>query len=294
MISLVRPVSHNPRDSQYPEPIHRATDERSQLRIGSTRTSQMEFDPDTIVESIIAEIRVNIADDVPTRRTFVSKEHHLGVSAQELSDRWCIGLKQNTIKVTTQLATRSVTMPLSRRYRADRVFENPLLRGQFYTNTLDGCCKSLDRNSYTQVFFANKDLFAVVYPMASKSMAGESLRQFVHDCGRPEHLTYDGSGEQCGKKTEFMLNIRKYSIDYHITECDRPNHDFAEGVIQEVRKKWFRIMVRRKVPQRLWDYGLRTVVYCLAPQCSWSRTWSCRPKKLRRGPMSSTLPYESV
>jgi hypothetical protein len=56
-----------------------------------------------------------------------------------------------------------------------------------------------------------------------------------------------------------MRNIRKYSIDYHITERDRPNHNFAEGVIQEVRKKWFRIMVRRKVPQRLWDYRLRWV-----------------------------------
>jgi hypothetical protein len=77
---------------------------------------------------------------------------------------------ENTIKVTTQLATRSATMSLSRRYRADRVFENPLLRGQFYTDTLDGRCKSLDGNSYAQVF-ANKDLFAVVFPMA-----GESLR----------------------------------------------------------------------------------------------------------------------
>ena len=142
----------------------------------------MEFDPDTVVERIIAEIRVDMLDDVPTRQTFVSKERHLGVSAQELSDRWCIGLKQaeNTIRVTTRMATRSATMPLSRRYRADRVFEHPLLRGQFYTDTLDGRCKSLDGNGYAQVF-ANKDLFAVVYPMQTKAMARDGLRQFIHD-----------------------------------------------------------------------------------------------------------------
>ena len=230
----------DPRDLQFPEPTKRVEHGLSMLCTCSaiTRDMQMEFHPASVVERLISEIRVDLVDDVPTRRTFVSKERHLGVSAQDQSDRWCIGLKQaeNTINVTTQLATRSATMPLSRRYRADRIFENPLLRGQFYTDTLDGRCKSLDGNSYAQVF-ASKDLFAAVYPTASKSLAGESLRQFIHDYGRPEHLTYDGSGEQCGKKTEFMKNIRKYSINHHITERGRPNHNFSEGVIREVRKK---------------------------------------------------------
>jgi Reverse transcriptase (RNA-dependent DNA polymerase) len=261
-ITMTSKQEWDPRDLQFPEPKCRVPQGVSKLCSCSAlhREHQVEFNQATIVERIVAEIRVDMIDDVPTRRTFVSAERHLGVSAQELSDRWCIGLKQaeNTIKITTQLATRSATMPLSRRYRADRIFENPLLRGQFYTDTLDGRCKSLDGNSYAQVF-ATKDLFAVVYPMASKSMAGEGLRQFVHDYGRPEHLTYDGAGEQCGRKTEFMKNIRKYSINHRTTERDRPNHNFAEGVIREIRKKWFRIMVRRKVPQRLWDYGLRWV-----------------------------------
>jgi hypothetical protein len=116
----------------------------------------------------------------------------------------------------------------------------------------------MDGNSYAQVF-ATKDLFVAAYPMESKSLAGEGLRQFTHDYGRPEHLTFDGSKEQGGKKTEFMRNIRKYAIDYKITEPERPNHNFAEGVIREVRKKWFRIMVKKKVPKRLWDYGFRWV-----------------------------------
>jgi hypothetical protein len=123
---------------------------------------------------------------------------------------------------------------------------------------MDGRCKSLNGNRYAQVM-ANKDFFAVAYPMTNKSGAGDALRQFINEYGRPEKLTFDGSQEQCGRKTEFMSNIRKYSIDHHITEPYRPNHNFAEGVIREIRKKWFRVMVRKNVPQRLWDFGLQWV-----------------------------------
>jgi hypothetical protein len=100
---------------------------------------------------------------------------------------------------------------------------------------MDDRVKSLDGNRYAQVF-ATKALFATAYPMPSKSTAGEGFRQFVHDYGCPKHLTFDGSDEQCGKKTEFMKNIRKYSIDYKITEPDKPHHNFAEGVIREICK----------------------------------------------------------
>jgi hypothetical protein len=123
---------------------------------------------------------------------------------------------------------------------------------------LDGRCKSLDGNRYAQIF-ATKDFFAVAYPIAKKASAGDSLRRFINEFGRPEKLTFDGSQEQCGRKTEFMSNVRKYSIDYHITEPYRPNHNFAEGVIREIRRKWFRVMVRKNVPQRLWDYGMQWV-----------------------------------
>jgi hypothetical protein len=160
---------------------------------------------------VISDSRVgNVLDDVPLRRTFVSDQRHTAVTAAELSERWCIGLTQatNTIKISTQQGVRSATLPLSRRYKADRIFERPLLRGQFYTDTVDGRCKSMDGNSYAQVF-ATKDLFVAGYPVESKSLAGEGLRQFIHDYGRPEHLTFDGSKEQGGKKTEFMRNIRK-------------------------------------------------------------------------------------
>ncbi|KAI2511667.1 Reverse transcriptase (RNA-dependent DNA polymerase) [Fragilaria crotonensis] len=218
-----------------------------------------------ISDRLIAEIRVQREAegpqppaDVPLPKTFATSKRHSGITAQELSERWLIGLTQahDTIKVTTQNCVRSAVLPLSR--RSDRVFEKPLLRGDFYTDTMDGRCKSMNGNRYAQVF-ANKDFFAIAYPLTTKSAAGDALRQFISEFGRPEKLTFDGSQEQCGRKTEFMRNVRKYSIDFHVTEPHRPNHNFAEGVIREIRKKWFRVMVRKNIPQRLWDYGLQWV-----------------------------------
>ena len=101
---------------------------------------------------------------------------------------------------------------------------------------MDGRSKSMNVNNYAQIF-TNKDFFAVAYPLTAKSGAGDALRQFINEFGRPERLTFDSSREQCGPNTEFMTNVRKYSINFHITEPYRPNHNFTEGVIREVRKK---------------------------------------------------------
>jgi hypothetical protein len=145
------------------------------------------------------------------------------------------------------------------------VFEKPLLRGDFYTDTMDGRSNSINGNRYAQEF-SNKHFFVITFPRATKAGAGDALRQFINEFGRPEQSTFDGSQEQCGRKTEFMANVRKYSVDFRITEPHRPNHNFAEGVIREIRKKWFRIMVRKNVPQRLWDYGLQWV--CNIQNCT--------------------------
>ena len=71
--------------------------------------------------------------------------------------------------------------------------------------------------------------------MEKKSGAGLALRQFIRDYGAPEYLTSDGASEQTGPKTEFIKNVRKYGIE-------------------QVKKRWFRQMMKRRVPKCLWDY----------------------------------------
>ena len=196
--------------------------------------------------------------DVPAARTFVSSKRHSQVTSKNLSEKWNIGLEQakQTLQVTTQKGVRSAIMPLSRRYRTDLMYQQKKLRNQkFYTDTVFGKCKSLTNNTCIQIF-ANEAYFVKAYPMEKKSMAGLALRQFVRDYGVPEKLTSDGASEQTGPRTEFMKTVRKYDIDHHVSEPQRPNQNRAESVIREVKRKWFRQMSKRRVPKRLWDYGI--------------------------------------
>ena len=72
----------------------------------------------------VSEVEVQ---DVIAAQTFDSKERHTSVTPQDLSERWCIGLRQaiETLKRTNQRIVRSALMPLARRYRADKMYEKP-------------------------------------------------------------------------------------------------------------------------------------------------------------------------
>ena len=96
--------------------------------------------------------------------------------------------------------------------------------------------------------------------MESKALAGDALKEFITDYGVPDKIIMDGAGEQTGKRSTFMEQVRKHHIDYHVTEPEQYNQSRVEGVICEIRKKWFRVMTKKYVPKRLWDYGLRWVV----------------------------------
>ena len=252
------------------------------------------FDLDRMQQRLISGVRASEApplrtvsstrqQDVPIVPTFQSKSRHSDVTASDLSERWCISLFQatETLKRTTQRFVRSAILPLSRRYRADRMFELPRLRGDWFTDTLDGRVKSKDGNKHAQVF-ANKSYFASVFPMETKGQAGEALSTFCKTFGVPDRLIFDGSREQNGKNTKFMKTIRKYGMDHHTIEPERHNQNPCEGVIRELRKKWFRIMVRKRVPRRFWDYGMRWV----------SETMQLTANKAGR--MDTAIPLEVV
>ena len=138
------------------------------------------------------------------------------------------------------------------------MYEQPRIHGTIYTNTMGGQHKFLDGNKHAQVF-ANDSFFAVSYPMDKKSSAGEALKQFIADFGVPDRIVSDGSGEQTWKRTEFTATARKHSIDIHLTEPDRHNQSKVEGVIRELRKQWFWVMLTQRVPNLLWDYAIRWV-----------------------------------
>ena len=81
-------------------------------------------------------------------------------------------------------------------------------------------------------------------------------QNFHQEFGVPDKLTFDGSQEQNGKRTEFMHHIRKNDIDYHIIEPERHNENPVEGVIWEVQRKWYHTMIWKRVPKKFWDYSM--------------------------------------
>ena len=277
-VVLSSPSPWDPNNISFPKSRMSVEEMMSDMRhVSSTTSSSTEdvagnvFDLSTIVRRIssmqttssdlaVPDERLIGRGDVPPINTFQSSSRHSDVTPQSLSERWCISIPTAalTLKKTTQRFLRSAILPLGRRYRTDRVFTRKTLAGDWSTDTMDGRCKSLDGCRYAQVF-TNKYYFSRIYPMDSKRKAGDALRLFCQEFGVPERLTFDGSKEQCGKGTQFMKQIRRHDIDYHISEPDLHNQNPVEGVIRELRRKWYRIMIRNRVPEKLWDYGLRWV-----------------------------------
>ena len=67
----------------------------------------------------------------------------------------------------------------------------------------------------------------------------------------------DGATEFTGKNTEFVKQARRVWIQLHTTEQGRKNQNHAaEWEIGFLAKRWKLRMQKKKVPTRLWDYGL--------------------------------------
>ena len=98
------------------------------------------------------------------------------------------------LKATTQRMLQSAIMNISIRYRYDRMFKRPHIKGKTFTDTMAGRYNSLYRNRYAQVF-SNDSLFDAAYPMEKKSLAGQGMREFIGDFGVMDRLLCDISKE---------------------------------------------------------------------------------------------------
>eukprot|EP00957_Ditylum_brightwellii_P083689 6361459-Ditylum_brightwellii.AAC.1 len=90
--------------------------------------------------------------DIPSILTFQSTDQHKDVSPEDLSKQWHISVNQamNMLCKTTQKFLHSTIFPLARRYYTDQVFTRKILQRQWATYMMDGRCKSLEGNEYTQ------------------------------------------------------------------------------------------------------------------------------------------------
>ena len=217
-----------------------------------------------IMSSSVVDIKISegpLAEDqiMPTR-TFLSSARHTNTTPEDLSEIWNISIEQAkmTLDATTQNHVRSAIMPLSRRYRTDRMFEPKRLLGTMASDTMDPKCKSIHGDyRYTQVY-GNKQMFCEAYPIKSKSEddVGASLKRFIVDYGAPEEMVTDGSKEQTSKNAQFQAILRQNKIRATVTNTYTPKQNPAETVIRELRKRWYRAVFKTNCPKCLWNYGL--------------------------------------
>ena len=198
-------------------------------------------------------------EDVIPANNYTSTARHASRSAATLADRFGIGITraQDTMRVTTQRGTRSALLPLSRRYRADRRFGVKRLAINMATDALIGPTRSLRGNVAAQVY-SHKCGFHKSYSMPGLNgeNTGNSLKDFIHEFGAPDRLTFDGFSSQVGRHTSFQKTLRRYDIDAHVSAPYRPNENPAEGAIREIKKAYYRLKEKTNLPDQLWDYAL--------------------------------------
>ena len=201
-------------------------------------------------------------DDVRPPRFYISTERHTKIVAEDLAEKFCIGLERAkaTLRVTRQRGTRSAILPISRRYRADRMFQVKRLEGKFATDTLWSKVLSLEGYKASQVY-SHKCGFKAVYHMkrADGESVGNTLSEFVHEYGAPSRLTFDGAAVQKGKNTLFYSNLRRSQIRWHMSSPRRPEENPAEQSILELKGRWYRMKNKLNIPDRLWDFGISYV-----------------------------------
>ncbi|GFH56846.1 hypothetical protein CTEN210_13322 [Chaetoceros tenuissimus] len=148
-----------------------------------------------------------------------NKRHH-GTDANLLSRKWGIGLKKarDTIAKTTQFNIRSALLPLTRRYRTD--------------------------------------LPTVTAFEESKSDCGDSLQELCSQVGVPRELHRDNAPEMSGSETSFMKLCRSNKIISSYTEPHSPWQNKCENIIGVIMKKAKARRVRRRIPNKVWDYQI--------------------------------------
>lgn len=57
-----------------------------------------------------------------------------------------------------------------------------------------------------------------------------------------------------------MKQIQSNGIKQHSTEPYNHQQNHTEGVIREMRRHWFQIMVQKRVHRKVWDSGMKWVI----------------------------------
>ena len=86
--------------------------------------------------------------------------------------------------------------------------------------------------------------------MEKNSLVVQGMSEFIRYFGVMDRLVCNGSKEQTSKGEYFTKEVYKHGIDLYVTYPDFHNKSKVEGMIREMRKKWFQVILRKKAPHR--------------------------------------------
>ena len=81
----------------------------------------------------------------------------------------------------------------------------------------------------------------------------------------------DGAAVQKNENTTMMKTIRRANIKYHISGPYRPEQNPAEGGIRELKRRFYRLIVKHGIPMRVWDFVLDYTVETMNLTVNYSR-----------------------
>lgn len=185
---------------------------------------------------------------------------HTSITAEEISKKFCCGLKttKRTLDKTAQRGMHKSLNPLHCRYC---LYYPDLhwncLNLSMLSDTLFAKVKSLQSNTCAQLYTTGK--FTKMYPLPDKSAdsVGGTLLNVLNNIGVPNKMVTDLAGKMVGKHTPFCKEWIKRGVK--MTNAEKGRHGqntIAELEINQVKHCWKDLMVKNKVPERLWDYAL--------------------------------------
>jgi len=192
--------------------------------------SDPHFDPD---------VSLQIGEGLTSVSAYDTQHQCSDIDASTLSRQWGIGLDtaKNALRATTQLGIRHAIHPITRRYRTDYMaLRHRRLHATFYSDTLFSKFRSITGAKCAQII--TDGLYTHIYPMPSKSSAGDALHHFITDIGIPDIVIIDNAPEMTGTNSEFCKICHQYKIQHCQTEPYTPRQNRAELSIREIKKKW--------------------------------------------------------
>ena len=161
-----------------------------------------------------------------------------------------------TIKVTTYKGIRLAIMSISWRFWASWYYGMKHLNSKFSTDTFYPRVKSFLGHTHVQVYLNKLGVLCFISHLQNKWWIHWQNTQIIFTWfwgTRSFNVWWSHATSWHGHKVHEA--IKEHDMQHHISAPRRPNGNLIEGSRRKLKRRWYRIMTKRNVPKRIWDFG---------------------------------------